>query len=96
MKKQNEYQLKDLLNMFANNAKYEKQLTEIKLLEIWKEQMGKTIAKHTISLNLYNNTLYIKVDSSILRNELHMNKQTIKDKLNAQLGKERVMEISLQ
>ncbi len=96
MKKQNEYQLKDLLSMFANNAKYEKQLTEIKLLEIWKEQMGKTIAKHTISLNLYNNTLYIKVDSSILRNELHMNKQTIKDKLNKQLGKERIIDISLQ
>jgi len=96
MKKQNEYQLKDLLNIFANNAKYEKQLTEIKLLEIWNEQMGKTIAKHTISLNLYNNTLYIKVDSSILRNELHMNKQTIKDKLNAQLGKERITEIALQ
>ena len=96
MKRHNELKLKELLEMFTHDSKYEKQLNEIKIKEIWDEHMGKTIARHTLSLNLLNHVLYVRIDSSVLRNELHMNKQTILNKLNAIIGTDLIKEIALQ
>ncbi len=96
MKRHNEYKLKELLEQFARDSKYEKHLNEIKIKEIWDEHMGKTIARHTLSISLLNQILYVRIDSSVLRNELHLNKDVILKKLNSLIGTDLIKEISLQ
>lgn len=96
MKKHNEQLLKDLLNQFRKDYKYEQQLSELQIKDVWADEMGKTINKYTSRLYFRNGILYVKLDSAVLRHELYTNRDMIVARLNKALGKEMVRELSLQ
>ena len=73
MRKHNEQSLKEILGHLSQDQRFSQNLSEIKLRETWKEQMGETISKYTSKIYFRKGILYVKLDSAVLRQELYIN-----------------------
>ena len=58
--------------------------------------MGKVIAKRTKSVYIKDKTLFVFLNSSVLRNELMMMRQEIIDTLNKRVGENVIDDIRLK
>jgi hypothetical protein len=85
MRKSNEQSLSEILKQFAGKGKVHDKLTEAKLKSIWEEEMGPFIASRTIGISIFNGELKIKVNSSVLRQELYMARDSIKNRINTRV-----------
>ncbi len=65
--------LRELLNAYQLNAKYE----QTKLINSWDRLMGEPIAKRTDKIFINNKKLYVKLNSAALKQELNMSKTKI-------------------
>lgn len=63
------------------------QLDEMTLVKGWEEVVGKMIAKHTKEIYFKENVLYVKLDSSTVRQELSYAKTAIIEQLNRKVKK---------
>ncbi len=93
---QNEKPLKDAIREFVEYYKLEKKLNEITLIEKWEEVTGKIIAKHTTNIFIDKRTLFVEVDSSIVRSELSLMKSEIITRLNSFLNRPLIDKIVLK
>jgi len=93
MPRSNEISLKDAIDQLLNAYKLKPKLDETKLTERWGNIVGEMIRKHTLQIFVKNKKLYIKLDSSVIRQEMMYSKSTIIDKVNAELGGRIVEEI---
>ncbi len=96
MSDNNQYTLKQAINRMIETYQLRGKLTENKLIESWEQHMGKMVAKHTQKLKLDGNTLYITLDSSVLRQELSYGKEKIQKHLNEEIGRPVIQEIVLR
>ena len=51
------------------------------------------MAKYTKRVYINNRIMYVEVTSSVARNELSMNRSTLLEKLNAETGRETIIDI---
>ena len=70
-------------------------MDEMKVVSLWSKVVGPFIASHTIDLFFKNHTLFVRVDSDVLRNELSYSKSLLIQNLNEAVGKSVVEEIVL-
>jgi hypothetical protein len=82
----NEKPLKDVIREFVEVFRLKNKLNQYKLIEKWEPVVGKMIAKHTKGLSVNRKTLYVEMDSSIVRNEVYLLKSKIIEKLNEGFG----------
>ena len=85
--------IKDFL---YSEARLDARLAEQKLIASWNGIMGPIIAKHTLGIYIYNKQLFVKVDSSVIRQELAYAKSQIVKSLNDHVGKKIIDQIVLQ
>ncbi len=69
--------------MRVNNI--EKPYMEYRAIEMWPEIMGKSIANRTTKLYFKQSTLFVHVNSSVLRHELFIMRDEIKKRVNDHL-----------
>ncbi len=93
MSKHNIKSLGDAIKEFIQENKLEERIYEVKIVDEWKKIMGHNVAVLTQSINLKNGRLTITLKSSVLRNELQMNKQKVITIINSYLGQGVVREI---
>lgn len=93
MRKSNTEKLSDLIRGYVQENKLEKKLTEVDLISSWEELLGKTVARYTQDLRITNSTLFVKLSSPVVRNELLMMKEEIRKRLNERAGKEIISQI---
>ncbi|MGD9557785.1 MAG: DUF721 domain-containing protein [Mangrovibacterium sp.] len=93
MRKSNTEKLSDLIRGYVQENKLEKKLTEVDLISSWEELLGKTVARYTQDLRITNATLFVKLSSPVVRNELLMMKEEIRKRLNERAGKEIISQI---
>lgn len=93
---QKEKPLKDVIRQFVEHYKLENKLNEFTLIEKWEEVAGKMITNHTIKINIDKRTLYVEVDSSIVRNELSLIKTALITRLNSYFKKPLIDKIVLK
>lgn len=94
----NEYNTKhlsDVLKLFKDKKGLNEGLNQIEVKRAWAEQMGPAIEKHTLKTHLKKHTLYVRLDSSVLREELSYGKTKIINNLNESLGHELIKKIVL-
>jgi len=94
----NEYNTKhlsEILKLFKNSKKLSKGLNQVDVERAWNEQMGPAIQKYTSKLTFDNGTLYVRLQSSVLREELNYGKTKIISNLNESLGKELIKKLIL-
>ena len=67
----------------------------VKIDKLWEKLLGKNIKSYTDSIKLSDKKLYVKLNSSVLREELNYGKEEIVKMLNEELEKECIEEIIL-
>lgn len=85
--------MKDAIDAFLKTFSLEKQYNETYIPAYWEKIMGKAIASRTNQLYVRGNTLYLKLDSAPLRNELFMAKTKLIDLLNKEIGEKIIEEV---
>jgi predicted nucleic acid-binding Zn ribbon protein len=71
-------------------------LKEISIINSWEEMVGRAISTRTSKVYIKDGVLYVHLKSSIVKNELMMIREALREKLNAQAGEELVKEIVLR
>ena len=96
MRGNNTHYVGDIIRKLMKNPKLAKKMDELDALEAWKELIGKNLQKFVEEAKMYKGNLYIKLSSSVFRNELSYKKSVLKEQINKQLGKEIVKDIILK
>jgi predicted nucleic acid-binding Zn ribbon protein len=68
-------------------------LSEVTLLNSWEEVVGKAISSRTSSIYIKDGVLFVHLKSSVVRNELFMLREALREKLNSRAGREVIREI---
>ena len=75
---------------------FEDKLLEVNALNAWESVVGQTINRHTKNIYIKDGVLFVKLDSSVVRNELAMLKQPLMKKINETVGAKVVSDIVLK
>lgn len=86
MARNNDKPLKEAIEQMLNVYKLKRRFDETSLIAVWPELMGKAVANRTSQLYIRERKLFIKVDSSVLKNELVMIRSEILKKMNERAG----------
>ncbi|SHF92527.1 Protein of unknown function [Salegentibacter echinorum] len=96
-KRTNENQsLSEVLKDFVDHNKLQSGLDKVSVKEVWNREMGPAIQKYTTAIKLQNDTLFVQLSSSVLREELSYGKEKIIKMLNKELGKDLVKKLVLR
>ena len=87
----NNMELKNLINTFLKENKLEKGLLNIEVKKAWFELMNNGVANYTTDVSLRKKTLYIKLSSPALKEELSYGKEKLIKLINERF-KENVVE----
>lgn len=71
-------------------------LKELSILESWENMVGKVISSRTSKIYIKDGILYVHLKSSIVRNELMMIRESLRQRLNERAGSEIIKEIILR
>ena len=71
-------------------------LSEVSVINSWEETVGKAISSRTTKIYIKDHVLYVHLNSSVVRNELLMLREVLREKLNQKAGSEVIKEIVLR
>jgi len=91
----NNIELKNLINTFLKKNKLEKGLLNIEVKKAWFDLMNNGVANYTSDVSLRNKTLYIKLSSPALKEELGYGKEKLIKLINEKLEQDVVEKIVL-
>ena len=95
-KRENEtFSIKDLIPQMLQKNKLQKGMDQMAVKEAWEKVMGKGVLSYTETIYLKNNTLFVKLSSSTLREELGYGKNKIIKMLNDSLNTALIKSIRL-
>lgn len=86
----------EALQEFIKANKLEKGMDRVNVKEAWVNLMGNGVNNYTTAVELRNDTLFVSLSSSVLREELSHGKSRIIVMLNEELGKELVKKLVLR
>jgi predicted nucleic acid-binding Zn ribbon protein len=89
----NETPLKELIDKLMKAYQLDGKLNEMTVLEAWPEMMGIAVANRTVDIKIRNKTLYITMDSSVMRDELAHGKTIILHRVNEKAGYEMITDV---
>tara|TARA_B100001146_G_C16029200_1_gene368547 strand:+ start:397 stop:681 length:285 start_codon:yes stop_codon:yes gene_type:complete len=93
---ENNLKIDSLIKFFIKKNNLENGLENVKIKDLWHEIMKNGVANYTTDVNLKNGTLYVKLKSSVLREELSYGKEKIVKLLNEKLKKDLIKKIVLR
>ena len=82
-----------VINDIINQDQLIDGINNIKVINIWKKIVGKNIVSYTKNIKFINGSLYIKLKSAPLRNELSYNKENLINEINEELKEKIVIKI---
>ena len=96
MRRSKTISLAEAMKDYIREMNLEGKLNEIELIDSWEETVGKAIASRTSKIYIKDRVLYIHLSSSVVRNELLMLRQGLKERLNEAAGSEVIKDIVLK
>jgi len=88
--------LSEALNEFIKENKLQKGMDKVDVREAWTNLMGNGVNNYTTAVELRNETLFVSLSSSVLREELSLGKSKIISMINEELGRELVKKLVLR
>lgn len=82
----NEAPLKEVIDRWLKAYKLDGKMKEIEVVNAWPELMGTAVAHRTKEITIRNKTLYLKMESSVMRDELAHGKSIIIQRVNEYAG----------
>ncbi len=92
-RKSNEETLGEVIQRLIKAYRIEPGLNKATIVKRWHDNMGSLISKRTESIFMKRTTLYVRLNSAPLKNELVMGKSKILEMLNEGFSEEVVKEI---
>jgi len=89
----NDKTLKEAIEQMLQVYRLKRKFDETALVAAWPEMMGKAVANRTSQLYIRERRLFIRLDSSVLKNELVMIRSQILDRMNERAGSKVLDEI---
>ncbi|WP_395054547.1 DUF721 domain-containing protein [Flavobacterium sp.] len=92
----NESSISDVLKQFIVVNKLENGMDKIDVEQAWKSLMGNGVNSYTQEVVLKGSTLYVKLTSAVLREELSYGKDKIIKMINEELRKDVITAVVLR
>lgn len=86
MRRSEIHSLGSAIKSFLKESKFDRKLAEVDAISSWEFIIGKPIARATTSIYIKNETLFVHLNSSIVRNELFMMRNDIIRAVNDHAG----------
>jgi len=85
-----------LQDFFRENPLLRQKILEVRIQNAWGEMLGPMIMRSTRHLFVKNRVLHVYINSSVLRNELILNKKRLLKSLNDHAGEEAITDIIIR
>ncbi|MBQ3576113.1 MAG: DUF721 domain-containing protein [Coprobacter sp.] len=85
--------INEIIQEILNKSNLKGRLDETTITKKWEEVVGKAMARYTRNVYVSKGILHVEVTSSVVRNELMMNRSTLIERLNAITGNETIKDI---
>ena len=95
MRRNNTRSISEVISEYVEAYKLKGKLSEITLIKSWPEVVGDKIAAKTLDLKIQHRKLFVKIHSSILRQELMMIRTELVKRLNDKAGESVIDEMVL-
>jgi hypothetical protein len=86
----------DLLGEFVRVNRFDVKLMEVEAVIYWGELMKPAFSRYCGNVSVRNRILYAEITSAVVKAELHMMRDTLRQKINAHLGYEMIQKIVLR
>lgn len=86
MKRTNTQTLGEVIKDYLNALGLDKKLKEVSVINRWEEIIGRQIARATKDIYIDRGILFLKIDSSVIKNEILMIKKGLIKKINDEIG----------
>jgi len=93
MKRSNTLHVSQALKEFIQETRIDGKLKEVDIINHWETLLGRTISRYTRKIYIANHVLYVEISSPVVKSELVMMREEIREKLNRQVGEEIVRQI---
>jgi len=96
MRRSKTISLADAIKDYITEMNLGEKLAETSLINSWEEIVGKAISSRTSKIFVKDHVLHVHLTSSVVRNELMMLRESLRNKLNEKAGKEVIKDIILR
>lgn len=96
MAKKNNLSLGEAIHRFIQSNNLQAGIDKVDCKDAWTKLMGSGVNNYTNSVELKGDTLYVSLNSSVLREELSLGRSKIIKMMNEELGKELVKKLVLR
>ena len=93
MRKPNDITLKEGIGKMLKVYKLKSRFDETSVVSFWPELMGMAVANRTTQIYIAQKKLFIRLESSVIKNELLMVRTGIIQKINERAGTEVITDI---
>jgi len=78
----NDKSLKEAIEQMMQVYKIKRKFDETGIIAAWPELVGKSVANRTKELYVHDKKLFLRIESSVIKNELKLMRAQIIDKIN--------------
>lgn len=96
MRRSKTVSLADAIGDYIKEMNLGDKLGEASVLNSWEEIVGKAISSRTSKIYIKDHVLFVHLSSSVVRNELLMLRQALREKINGRIGKDVIKDIVLR
>lgn len=82
MRKANDKSIKEAIEQMMQVYKIKRKFDETGIVAHWPDIVGKPMANRTKELYIHNKKLFLRIESSVIKNELMMMRTQIIEKIN--------------
>ena len=82
MRKTNDKTLKEAIEQMLQVYKIKRRYDETGIISAWPDLVGKSVANRTKEIFIRDKKLFLRIESSVIKNELLMMRTQIVDKIN--------------
>lgn len=86
MRRRNTELLSSVIDQVLKSANLDRKLAEKRLIEAWPKVLGENVMQYTSKLEIRQKVLYVTLTSAVLRHELHLSGEQIRESLNRHAG----------
>ncbi len=96
MRRSKTQKISKVIQAFLSESGLKSRLKEVELINSWEEIVGTMISKRTKKIEIKNGKMIIYLQSSVVKNELMMLRESLRNSLNEKAGEEIIKEIILK
>ena len=87
------YSVRSIIQKISYNKLLGGGLSKVFLNKVWSNVIGKNVSQYTENIYIKDNTLFLKINSSVLKQELSYGKDKIIENFNKEIGSNEIKKI---